>query len=398
MRKYITLFLVLCKFLSLPAQSVTTLHIDPANARGGMVSEVFDSIQFIPLETTKESLFGSIDQMEVTDSFFIILDVRSHSILLFRRNGRFYTKITTGGDNKYFYSFTLDRKAQKIIANNNYANALLTYDYSGRFIRKENHPGWIGEMHLFPGNTMLYTNIRKGQVEPSDHVLYDLTYSKGYDSLTKEVKSYNAKYEDGEYNAFGTRLNPLEQDNTCLFSTPFEYAIYQLNDTGIIRKYQFIFPLSYSLPKNFASDVGYAGMRSKIAYVDAGYRSTFTSLDRYFLYHEYLLFSLFSRRITEGSVDYNYAYNLQTGSLISFFRVTADSSSYYTPLLASPYEVVHTIHNGIIYSSISSVEMLSLKTKLDMKVDYPSVLQAYFAHANRLDNSVIVAFKLKSGL
>jgi hypothetical protein len=398
MRNYLTLFLTFCQFFFLSAQNVTTLHIDPENARGGTVSEVFDSIRFIPLETTKESLFGSIDQLEVTDSFFIILDVRSHSILLFRRNGQFCRKITTGGANKYFYSFVLDREAQEIVVSNNYANALLTFDYNGHFLRKLTYPGRIGEMVRFPGNIVLYTNLRSAQVQPSDHILYDLTYSKGYDSVIKTVKPYNAKYEDGEYNVLGTRLNPSEQDSTCLFSTPFENVIYQLNDTGVLRKYQFIFPLTYSLPRDFATDIGYAGRRAKIAYADAGYRSTITSLDKYFLYNEYLLFSPFSRRITEGPIDYNYAYNLQTGRLLSFFRVTPDRSSYYIPLLASISEEVHTIHKGVLYSSISSVEMLSLKNSLDKKVDYPPVLNAYFGHANRLDNAVLIAFKLKSGL
>jgi hypothetical protein len=53
------------------AQVKHTLRIDPDNARGGTTGEIIDSIKFIPLETKKESVFGVIEQMEVTDSLFI---------------------------------------------------------------------------------------------------------------------------------------------------------------------------------------------------------------------------------------------------------------------------------------------------------------------------------------
>src|ERR1700678_2149632 len=125
MMKYLIALILILLNRSLTAQPTITLRLDPDNSRGGPASQIFDSIEFIPLQTTSESLFGSIDQLEVADSLFIILDVRSHSILLFHRNGKFYTKITTGGTNKYFYHFTLDRSAGEIVATNNYANGLM---------------------------------------------------------------------------------------------------------------------------------------------------------------------------------------------------------------------------------------------------------------------------------
>ncbi|MEO9021742.1 MAG: 6-bladed beta-propeller [Ginsengibacter sp.] len=68
-RIVIILSFILCSVLSI-AQP-TTIRIDPANARGGTTSQIFDEVNYIPLETTKESLFGQIDQLAVTEKYFV---------------------------------------------------------------------------------------------------------------------------------------------------------------------------------------------------------------------------------------------------------------------------------------------------------------------------------------
>ena len=91
----ITVSFIFCSLFSI-AQP-TTIRIDPAHARGGTASQIFEKVNFIPLETTKESLFGKIDQLAVTKDYFIILDEQTNSILIFKKNGKFHAKIAGGG-------------------------------------------------------------------------------------------------------------------------------------------------------------------------------------------------------------------------------------------------------------------------------------------------------------
>src|SRR3954467_7786076 len=77
------------KVISVDTSHVDTLRIDPLNSFGGSASEVFETANYIPLETTKESLFGSIDQLEVTDQYFIILDQNTNCILFFKKDGKY---------------------------------------------------------------------------------------------------------------------------------------------------------------------------------------------------------------------------------------------------------------------------------------------------------------------
>ncbi|RYE37744.1 MAG: 6-bladed beta-propeller, partial [Sphingobacteriales bacterium] len=104
-----TLALILClhalptavnaqRIIPIDTSDVKTLRVDPSNSFGASASEAFDSATYIPLETTKESIFGKIDKLEVTDKYFIILDENTNSILFFDRQGKFQHKIYGGGN------------------------------------------------------------------------------------------------------------------------------------------------------------------------------------------------------------------------------------------------------------------------------------------------------------
>lgn len=81
------------KVIPIDTSNVQILRIDPSNATGGNASEIFESIKYIPLQTTKESLFGKIGQLEITDQYFIILDQSTNSILFFNKDGTYHHKI-----------------------------------------------------------------------------------------------------------------------------------------------------------------------------------------------------------------------------------------------------------------------------------------------------------------
>lgn len=65
-------------------QKTPKIRINPGQAYGGTMQEYFDSIEYIPLETTQESLFGDISQLLVTDTGFVINDSDTKTILFFR--------------------------------------------------------------------------------------------------------------------------------------------------------------------------------------------------------------------------------------------------------------------------------------------------------------------------
>ena len=390
------LLLLFC-FNVLLAQTNFTLRIDPENGRGGTASQVFDSIEFIPLETTSESLFGSIDQMEVTEDYFFILDTRSKSILVFYKDGRLHTRIRSGGSDKYFGYFTLDRIDKRIIINNQFSNGLLVYDFDGKQIGKKPFPAGTKSLYYFGMNTVLYNLSRPFDAKPMPKVPYDLAYTDGFSSIRKYVNSYNPKFENGEYNIEYNPFNFSGEKGSCMFSLPFDYKAYQLNDTGLLCTYRFIFPMQYSLPANFTTDSSYKGHRAQYVYSEKENAQKIYAVSNVYKMGDYILYAAPTGQLKIGS-DWNYLYNLKSGHLISFSRVTGDSSSYFFPILASLLEKVDAVYDGDIFSSFASFRVFAIKNNIDKMVNYPSSIQKLLATGTKNDNPVIVKVRLKTNL
>ena len=91
LKKIIGCLLVLTTFgITLKAQEVPKLRIDPAQAYGGVVGDYFDEVNYIPLQTTKESLFGAISNMIVTDSSYVISDNDTRAVLFFKKDSGYF--------------------------------------------------------------------------------------------------------------------------------------------------------------------------------------------------------------------------------------------------------------------------------------------------------------------
>src|SRR6187549_3838737 len=93
MMKYIILVVLFFSEDSF-AQSERTLRIDPSTISSVPASLVLEEVNYIPLETTRESLFGAVSQLLITDKYFIIRDRDTHCILLFLKNGKYHCKIS----------------------------------------------------------------------------------------------------------------------------------------------------------------------------------------------------------------------------------------------------------------------------------------------------------------
>lgn len=399
MKKYLILtFSLAFHFTVLPAQSDFTLRIDPDNARGGNAMQVFDSIEFIPLETNKQSLFGSIDQMEVTDSFLIILDMNSQSVLLFNRDGSFHKRITSGGADKYFFYFSINRQLNQIIINNNFDDNLLVYDFYGKLVSKLSRPESrkLSSFFDFSNGNVLYNLNRSQKSKDTSFHPFDLAFSKGYNSIFKYLNEYNPRIQNGNYDQERNAINFSGEPGSCIFSLPYSYTLYQLNDTGIIRKYNFIFPLQYSLPPNFAIDSAYAGKRMQYVRTPENWEKI-AAINSTYKVGDYLLFSVVNH-IMRIDKPKNYLYNLTNNNLISFSRVTGDSTSFYFPILSSALEKVEAVNNNMVFTSIPSVRLLSLAKNINKEVNYPKSLKELITTGSKTNNPVIIQFRLKPNL
>ena len=115
------------------------INIDNLNTDGTVYfSDLFESFEIIPLETTSESLIGKINSVSLIKNKIIILDrFVSKSVFLFNINGDFIRKIGRLGKGPGEYilpsSISSDETIGKIAVYDGMLNKISLYDINGVF-------------------------------------------------------------------------------------------------------------------------------------------------------------------------------------------------------------------------------------------------------------------------
>ena len=93
---------------------------------------------FVPLETTENSLIKRVDKIYLTDSVIIIFDESLREILLFNKDGSFFRKCgkkgNGPGEHTYFSDIYYDHKTELIYANEGNKKSMYIYNQKGNLI------------------------------------------------------------------------------------------------------------------------------------------------------------------------------------------------------------------------------------------------------------------------
>lgn len=219
------------------------------------------NITYISLETTKESLFGDIYQLLITDNTFIILDKKSKTVLIFSHEGKFKFKIDRigGGPEEY--------KIPKIIAYNKFTNAIEILDNTRGVIQRYNaetgeyrsslKAGFTmnsffpiaEDKYLFHIDSYLFNDARHGQIKGIKKQLLIAKETKG--SKIQIISQHIDHIKNSGLLNFGSR-NYLRHgvDNDVLISSTFNDTIYSFSNGGVRAKFVFDFGKD-AIPEGF---------------------------------------------------------------------------------------------------------------------------------------------------
>jgi len=119
------------------------LHVIDLNKNAPEIklSEVFENITVVALETKKESLIGMISQVVVTDEYLIVSDTHiAQALFLFKRDGTFLRKFGRKGGGPEEYSiiswFCYDNTTGTIYLLDNLINKIHLYNiHTGSFLK-----------------------------------------------------------------------------------------------------------------------------------------------------------------------------------------------------------------------------------------------------------------------
>jgi hypothetical protein len=168
MKQTVVFFFVLLLYSCNNREKTENITIDLKNVSSTIsTNELFDSIEYIPLEITEKSIFKAINKMEFYENQFFILDKTGmKKIYVFNQDGSFnYTIGNTGngpGEYTNVEDFTIDKEKRQLILLT-YPSSVVVYDLNGEYLYTKK----IGES--------LYWNIcsyKSGYVCATNHQTY----------------------------------------------------------------------------------------------------------------------------------------------------------------------------------------------------------------------------------
>lgn len=403
------------KIIPVDSSHVMTLRIDPSNATGGNVSDVFTEVNYIPLETTDESLFGSIGKLEVTDDYFIILDHNTHCILIFNKNGKFHTKIKSTEGKNMIYDFSINKFTKQITFSRDGYKNMTTCDYDGKVIKTEKMGGDTAkdevnsdDLTYFAPDKAIGTGYYNGMDSTNK---YYKTFSKSliiFADKKHKVYAHGLPFKKAESElgneiiSAGNSTRNLTNagiDTVFFYSKSYDYSIFTITPSTIKYAYQLIFPLSSSLPIDFSVNPIYKEKR--IEYVEK-HRDAIFCITNVFQSGDNLFFKA---SIFGTTKEDNLIYNLKSGTLIAYKHLQSDEKTSYLPIGEDNWNFGGILTNtgGYLYTAVSSLATFTAyeqnKDNKDAKnVKYNPVLTQYFKKGNRKDNPCIIQLKMKNDL
>ena len=394
------------KVIPVDTSCVTELRVDPFNSYGGTATEVFDSADYIPLETTKESTFGRIDQLEITDQYFIILDQNTNCILFFTKEGKYHCKISGGSINAGWENridnFNVNKWKKEIVyyRGSRAGSKYIFYDFNGKKLREEPF-----DFKTDP-QLMDYKFIGAEEVVSSWGYDNDTTKSVSTGYLLDYVRNFKEKYAasfpyriteykyaEGNYAPYPA-FTYAGNDTSFFYTKPSEYNIYKVTPNTVQQVFRIILPLFNSFPKGYVTDRAFYNKREK--YLQSN--KVVYKLSDCYLLGDNLVLKLY---IWNDQTRSNLIYNLKSGMLISYDDILTDEKTFFLPTLERQQRIRGFLgcDGKHVYAQFSSVEMFRAREQtMDKKPAYNPVLQQYFSKSSDRDNPVLLKMKFKDKL
>lgn len=387
------------------SSGMLTLRIDPQNARGANVSQVFDEVRFIPLETTKESLFGSIYDLRIVQNQFILFDHDTKAVLIFAKDGKFKGKIDASKIPKddadksknelYGYQITKENKDSVIAI---YSSKYYFYfDFNGKQIKKVLHKeaGFNRDFELADKET----KIRPFYIEKKgkDSIHYELgILKKSKDSVGYFPFSIK-RYQTDEFWG-GTNFYDYGIPNEMFFINIYSYNLYKVTPSKLSLAYRIIFPANNSLPGDFMTNPIYIKKRGEYFRNNP---KVFYNMNNTYLVGDQLYLQMRSWG-WEKELKKAIIYNLKTTEITSLQDLQPDSLSSFLPVTDAgafhdfSNKGFHLYKDNYFYTSYSSLAMFSFKEQLgDKNIKFSPQMQEYFKTQDRKSNPVIIQLKPK---
>ena len=261
MKNNFLVFTLLCCSFSLLAQNkIPTVSINPkgmATAKARL-SDLIQSIEYIRLETTGNSLIASTHVFDVTSQHIVVRTFPSDDILLFSASGKFMAKIGKKGSGPGEYSLggelTINEDDKQIdhFVSEGRKVRIISYDLTGKLKKElsiDSSAGYFLRKHKGDG---LFMDLRLNN-EVESYVVYNLDQHK---VIASGIKWHPVKHRNGTSGTgTGPALHYMRNGSFYVRNSSRNDTLYRFNKGNNTFIPYFIFSAGkYDMPDDIRSD------------------------------------------------------------------------------------------------------------------------------------------------
>ncbi|MES2378126.1 MAG: 6-bladed beta-propeller [Bacteroidota bacterium] len=375
---------------------VSELRLDPASALSKIAISTFaESVSYLPLQTTKESTFGEITQLEVTAKSYIIWDKISNSILFFDKKGNYITKIANTDKNvpipfKKIDHFSVDEANNEILFNDAHSFLIYYYDLDGKFKRTAQKPPYlIAAYYNFKDRAIYYQSYNSDYFRNYHSSVGNLLVVDKQNNATAYLPFDTTVIKD-YHSLYGMNRNlSNNQDGRLFITNSYDYNIYSIDAGGkLSTAYHLVMPAINTIPADFLSNANYNEKR--MSYTEL-HDEVIYAISNFYSRDENILFTLLSYK-----GDILMYYNQKTQDLAKFISLSPDKLSYNLPFTSTRYIVADKGDRFI--TSVTASALFKARTALMVEnkwsKDLPDPLVKFFK-SNSQQNPVLVFITFK---
>lgn len=213
---------------------------------------VFDSVTYIPLETTEDNLITNIDKVIATDSLIYILDKKQKEIFVFNVQGKYIKKLDrqgAGGKGYYLnvFDFRIENDLIYLLCTSN--KSIMIYNLNFEYLNEIELNGSFTCFEFFEDYIYLYGDY-------TQESLNNIFVLKRNNDLYAQYSPFPKQQLGVGYNGYYLAQDSLD----CYAYYPYQYNIYKLypDREEVILQLNFdsdkIYPLELQTASSFDRD------------------------------------------------------------------------------------------------------------------------------------------------
>lgn len=408
------LLFFLCIVTKAISQDSLKIYADPETAPGIKASKFIDSIDFIPLETTRESKYDNYYWFIVAGNCFVMMDNASNAVYVFDKK--------TG---KFLYKFKNKQRRYKVksIQYVPSENAVLIKSINDHYTISDTKAlqlvkRWKGkDISRYVSLEWLYLDKgfkRKHIPAPGFALNANITYFNGgflyrnysYDKYSKDSILYRLVQYDaqgivkhryfpylnlsGLWASYADYVLALPvcstlNDSSMLFQLDYSPVLYELYPDTIVERCRFVFPMANVMPAGFSS------LRFKSNIDFEKYKEKNNKAISYFqdmlLHGRYLLFGA-----TTPAYNFRH-FMLLNHTLYNLDKLTTDSSICNLP--PGIFRGISRQDKEYVYAITDAATIFQQKQNLLADKQVSQAFKDYLGSMSKNDNNIVIRIKLK---